>query len=525
MKENGIYRQSKAQIALIEHPRPDNPKRAEDVVNAPLSACLMTGYMAALLEKNDLKTDIIDANLKRLSINDTFEMLMGASYKVIGIRLVYLWEKTEEIFALLERLCNAGITAHISLYGHYSTFAYKSILKRFPFIDSVVVGEPEYTFLELSSRIVGTDGNVELSGIDGLVSRDIPNSLVPRDQISDLDALPFPDRRDMVIANQKGIVTYILASRGCYNNCGFCYLNPFYGDNATWRGRSAKNVFDEIKQLYNDHGCDNFYFADASFFGNAVSGKARARDLANLIIDDGLNISIGLESRANDIEKDVISLLIKAGLRNLFLGVESGDQTTLDGFKKKTTVEINKNAISIVRDCGIEPNVGFIMFGKDTEINGIRKNFTFLKEMGLMKDPYTTAHLLCHKQSIFLGTPDYSGDNGHFKPCDPDGYEKQFDYTDKRMSSLVDITSSLCNNVFSIVANYSRSEGMYSEDCFCKDTDMHENSFLSVLNTTIINMFDQTLLSFEKGALNMNKQAIVDLKKEHTAKLKELAVC
>ena len=467
LKGNSIYKQRKGQIVLLEHPRPHNSERAEDVVNAPLSACLMTGYVAALLEENGFGVDIIDANLNGLSIDDTFEMLKGAPYKLIGIRLVYLWEKMEEVFALLEKLRNVGCNAYICLYGHYSTFAYKNILERFSFIDSVVVGEPEYTFLELASSIVGFHGIAKLPTIDGLVNREMQNPLVPRDPISDLDALPFPDRRDIEVSNRKGIVAYILASRGCYNNCGFCYLNPFYGNNSTWRGRSAENVFDEIKQLYDDHGCDNFYFADANFFGQVVSGKTRAKDLANLIIANGLNIRIGLESRANDIEKDLISLLVEAGLKSLFLGIESGDQTTLDGFKKKTTVEINKDAIRIVRGCGVEPNVGFIMFGVDTGISGIRENLRFLKEMELMKDPYTTAHLLCHKQSIFQGTPDYNKDNGSDKYCGPDGYEKRFDYMDKRMSLLVDITSSLCNNVFSIVANYSNSEGLYGEDYFC----------------------------------------------------------
>ena len=524
-KEIKIYKQGKGQIALLEHPRPCNPARAEDVVNAPLSACLMTGYVAALLEGNGFGVDVIDANLNGLSIDDTFEMLNGIPYRLFGIRLVYLWEKTEEVFCLLKRLRGAGFKAHICVYGHYSTFAYKNILERFSFVDSVVVGEPEYTFLDLASCIVGSDGIAELSAIDGLVIKEVPNLLVPRDVIADLDALPFPDRRDMAVSSMKGIVGYVLASRGCYNNCGFCYLNPFYGDNTTWRGRSAENVFDEIKQLYYEYGCDNFYFADANFFGHVVSGKARAKDLAHLIIDEGLNIRIGLESRANDIEKDLVSLLVEAGLKNVFLGIESGDQATLDGFKKKTTVEVNKDAIRIVRECGIEPNVGFIMFGKDTGISGIRGNFNFLKEMELMKDPYTTAHLLCHKQSIFQGTPDYNKDSDKDKHCGHDGYEKRFDYMDNRMSLLVDITSSLCSNVFLIVADHRNGEGIHKGDSFCCNSDIQENSFLTTLNTTIIKMFDQTLLSIEEGTVDMDKQAVMNLKKEHARKLRKFDVC
>ena len=326
----GTNRSKNAQIALLEHPRPENPKRAEDVVNSPLSACLMTGYIASVLESNGINIEVIDANTSGLSIKDTIERLKDRSFLLIGIRFVYLWEETEDIFDLVRQLRNAGIRSHINLYGHYPTFTYKNIFKRFPFIDSITIGEPEYTFLELSKRIIKIEKNakmkIDISSIDGLACRNMPNEPAQGKLIENLDLLPFPDRRNMGVDRKKGITTYILGSRGCYNNCGFCYLNSFYGNGSNWRGRSAENIFKEIKQLYDQNGCTNFYFADANFFGQGRAGQARAKDLANLIIREGLQINFGLECRANDIDFNTISLLVQAGLKNLFVGIESGDQ-------------------------------------------------------------------------------------------------------------------------------------------------------------------------------------------------------
>ncbi|MGR3317029.1 MAG: B12-binding domain-containing radical SAM protein [Candidatus Anammoxibacter sp.] len=502
-----------AQIALLEHPRPENLQRTEDVVNSPLSACLMTGYIASVLESNGINVEVVDANTSGLSIKDTIEKLTGSSFLLIGIRLVYLWEETDEIFDLVKQLRNAGIRSHINLYGHYPTFTYKNIFKRFPFIDSITIGEPEYTFLELSKRIIGTAKNVgmktDISSIDGLAYRNMLNEPAPGKLIENLDLLPFPDRRNIEDDRSKGITTFILGSRGCYNNCGFCYLNPFYGNGSNWRGRSAENIFKEIKQLYDQNGCTDFYFADANFFEQGRAGQARAKNLANLIIEDGVQINFGLECRANDIDVNTISLLVKAGLKNLFMGIESGDQSTLNAYRKKTTVEINKNAIRDVKKCGIVPNVGFIMFGKDIEIKGIRNNFEFLQETGLLTDPYTTAHLFYHKQSLFQGTPDYinatSRNNGSGTFRCTDQYEALFDYSDKRVSAFVEITECFCKTALSIISN--------NED--------HDDSHLFQINELLVEIFDKTLSSIEQDDFDLSVNSIAELKEEHAEMIKE----
>ena len=52
-----------------------------------------------------------------------------------------------------------------------------------------------------------------------------------------------------------------------------------------------------------------------------------------------------------------------------------------------------------------------------------------------------------------------------------------------------------------------------------EDSSAQGNSFLSILNETIINMFEQTLLSLERGTFDVDKQAVMNLKKEHAREL------
>ncbi len=510
-------------MLLLEHPRPYDADKAEYVVNAPLSACLMTGYITSFLESNGVKVDAIDANVSKWTIEQTIDRLENSTYSLICIRLVYLWTKTSEIFEMISQLRKRGICSHINLYGHYSTFAYKKILEQYHFIDSVTVGEPEQTILELSNHLINCkDGSLPID-IAGLMHRGVHGEPVLRELVNDLDSLPFPERRFLKNEIEAGIVTYILGSRGCYNNCGFCYLNPFYGKASSWRGRSAHNVFAEITELYNKYECIEFYFADANFFGQGRYGKERVVKLANLIVESGLQIKFGLECRANDVDEVGIALLVKAGLTNIFIGIESGNQATLNSINKNVSVEVNKKAVKTIKESGIKLNMGFIMFDKNADLNSIRQNFEFLQELGLLTEPYTTAHLLYHKQSMFEGTPDYermvfrTGEaKGDQKFLDSDKYELLYEFNNKQVSAMADITTNYCSKALSIIFSNSVA---YTDVAACENLDSPEDMFLVELNTLIIKFFDQTLSAIEEGIIGTQKADIAEIKRKHIEEL------
>ena len=67
-------------VILLEPPRPQNPDRFEDVVNAPLSACLFTGYIASVLRENKIDVEIINAHLYDWSIEETITYLSRKSF-------------------------------------------------------------------------------------------------------------------------------------------------------------------------------------------------------------------------------------------------------------------------------------------------------------------------------------------------------------------------------------------------------------------------------------------------------------
>jgi len=493
-------------IVLLEHPRPRSPERYESVVNTPLSACLMTGYIASTLMSRHHDVTVVDANLYEWSFDKTVNELSKKSFKLLGVHLVYLWEYTSDIFEALSTLKSNNPDVHINLYGHFPTFAFGDLLTENPFIDSITIGEPEGTFLELADAVLNKKDNSALSTIDGLafnasngktdgtVSKDVIVRNRPRKPDSTLDKLPSPFRNDYKLKKKKGISTYILASRGCYGKCTFCYLDNFYGDESQWRGRTPENIFNEISDIYEKHGERHFYFADANFFGPGRKGKECARELARLIVDNGINIKFGIECRVNDVERTTIDALVRAGLVDVFLGVESGSQRSLTKFRKFTTVEENKSAIYTLRKYGIDPNYGFIMFEPDSTLADVRANFEFLKEMEMLNIPSITAHLLHHKQTIFQGTFDYKIKSNGSRPDSEIMYECDYKFKKKSVEALSDDINTFCLQSLKEIFQNRALKNLDCDSCSYDEDDL----FSRQMNEKLIERFETALSYYEK---------------------------
>ncbi len=485
-------------IILLEHPRHIDPERFEDVVNTPLSSCLMTGYIGSVLKSRNLDVEVVDANLYGWSFYKTVQELKKKEIKLLGIHLVYLWEDTEDVFEVIKELRRNGLNAHINLYGHFPTFAFEEILSNYSFVDSITLGEPEYTFLELAEAVINKKDSSALFSINGLAFNSLSGKTgviknKPRAPISNIDKLPFPYRHCFEIFKGRGIATYVLASRGCYGKCTFCYLNQFYAEESLWRGRSPENVVDEICHIYREYGERYFYFADANFFGPGRKGKERVDKLARMIMDQDMKINFGIECRVNDVEDESINMLVKAGLREVFLGVESGSQNSLDRFRKNTTVEQNKKAINILRRYNIEPNYGFIIFDPDSTLEEVRENFEFLREMKMFRSPGITAHLMHHRQTIFKGTPDYEKRKDVVESICRFNYEYKYNFKDERVEALAQEVKLFCSKVLKELSR-NRDLKKESDSCFYDEDD----SFSKKLNENLIEHFEKTLSTLEE---------------------------
>ncbi|MCP4715012.1 MAG: radical SAM protein, partial [Deltaproteobacteria bacterium] len=373
-------------VVLFEHPRSKSQEHFNDVANAPLSACLTTGYVAAALDGDGIQVEIYDAYLAGHSFSAAGQRIAGSGCDVLGVHAVYFWEQTDRLFELLAAVKAADADVFIVLYGIFPSSFSRQILAAYTCIDAVIIGEPEQVFVELVNQLQKNAGTVAGS-ISGLVYRQAGRTLAgpPRPLIDPLDRLAFPVRSTLSL-NAVGVS--VLGSRGCTGRCSFCCVNSFYGREAAWRGRSPANIVAEVTQVLSLVQERYVYFLDADFFGPAKSVHTRVRHLCDLLGD--LKLSFGLECRSTDISEKVVQPLAAAGLKHVFLGIESASKAALKRMRKAAGPDRSAVAVELLRSYGIEPNVGFIMFGPDTSLDDVRINFDFLKMCGLLERLHTS---------------------------------------------------------------------------------------------------------------------------------------
>jgi len=435
-------------------------ERCDDVVNTPLASCLLAGYGAAALQRAGFDTELVEGA----------EPPAPADGTVLFLHLVYQWEYTASLLNRLQGLKEEGRIHALFVFGFYPSAFHDRLLEEFPFLDGVVVGDPEPTLVRLAERLTGKEA---WRATRGVAFRQTGRTcLVPRPEEPDLDRFAFPLRSGLA----RG-TAYILGSRGCYGQCRFCTIHFLSHGKARWRGRSPDNIVEEMVEVREALEASYFYFADPNFCGPGKRGRERAAALARGIRRRLPGITFGMECRADNVEASLFAELKDAGLADVFLGVESFSQPMLDRFRKGLTVEQNVRAVQVLQDLGINLSLGFIMFEKETALGDVRANFDTLCRLDLLTHPSTTAHLLSHRVFLLRGTA--------FSPrvCATE-YDAPYSFHDQDVQTFYDRIYPRCREIM------RKMDGRDFED--------PDDSRYAGKNLELIGFFEATLARLER---------------------------
>jgi anaerobic magnesium-protoporphyrin IX monomethyl ester cyclase len=229
--------------------------------------------------------------------------------------------------------------------------------------DVVVRGEGEVTFCELIDHFSG-DGK-SLNEIDGISYRDGNGEIRhmnKRSLIKDLDDIPMPawdcvhdfDAYPGMHFRKASPQSYILCSRGCPFDCNFC-SNPVWKDNRPWiRLRSPEKIAQEVQWLYK-LGIREIYLGADELNVKVDWAEEICDRIAALGHKDDLYFHI--DARADNLTPRLASKMANINVWLAHLGIESGNQRTLDGIGKKVTLE------EIIEACRMFQSVGIKVFG------------------------------------------------------------------------------------------------------------------------------------------------------------------
>jgi radical SAM superfamily enzyme YgiQ (UPF0313 family) len=238
--------------------------------------------------------------------------------------------------------------------GHHPTLSPSEFDE--PYVDVIVQGEGEMTFLEIVSRweTQRAAGDRTFAGVRGTRYLDASGQRrvnAKREQTANLDSLPLPDRS--LVAKYRGRYFFtgirpmasIYTSRGCSFDCNFCAIWEFYERRT--RFLSAKRIVDQME------ACDEpFIFV---LDDNFLTSPKRARELCDEIERRGVRkfwLTQGRTDFAAD-HPELIARLARCGLVMVLSGFESNDDDNLAALRKRSSWEKNQRANQIMRDCGI----------------------------------------------------------------------------------------------------------------------------------------------------------------------------
>lgn len=177
-------------------------------------------YIAALLLQKGYDAEIVNLYRGGRDPQTIRETVARKNPDIVGISIFNAnrWGGVE--IARIVKEVNPE--AKVVFGGVGATFLWEHLLRNFPQIDYVVLGEGEYSFLQLVGMFEkGAPGDPP--AIKGIAFRNGSKIVrtAPADPIDDLDKLPNPAR----YFNYK----HLSLTRGCPGNCTYCGSPRFWG--------------------------------------------------------------------------------------------------------------------------------------------------------------------------------------------------------------------------------------------------------------------------------------------------------
>lgn len=330
------------------------------------------GYVAAVLNQAGYEVKIIDLNVEKIN----YRTYAYQRYDLVGISV----DTTRYPVSLNIAQAAQEKGVKVVMGGPHVTFFDEETLAS-GLVDYVVRGEGEYIMLELVRHLNNGKSPEEIKGITYRAgNQTIRNPAAPL--VQDLDGIPFPARELLPLDRYTNTLygrysSSMITSRGCPFNCDFCSCSAFSG--TKWRTRSLQNILKEIDLLYSKYGYRAISFLDDNF----TLSPGRVMELCETMIKKSWDIFWYAFSRVDTIVKNenMIQLMKKAGLSQVFVGFESGSQEVLDKIGKKVTVEKAYKAMEILKRHGVRVWGSFIIGALNETKQMIQETIKFAKRL------------------------------------------------------------------------------------------------------------------------------------------------
>ena len=318
------------------------------------------GYISAYVKSRGFEVIFFDPNVQEITPEDIAKQALKKNPILIGISFMTpQFIIVSQMCTVLKKLCP---NIPIALGGAHPSVMPKQTLEEIPEADFIVIMEGEETTLELLEALKAGKDYKRIKGI-AFRENNIVFETEPRKPIENLNSLPFPNRAliDQSLYRAQSFLSYsskaaaIHTSRGCPGRCTFCCSG--HRLRVRVRERSIENVTKEIDELINNYGIDYLLIKDDTF----TLRRGRVQEFCEVIGNRYPKLKWHCMGRINTVDYDLLSKMKKAGLHDIFFGIESGNEEILRKAKKDISINRVREVVKACADLGIRTYGAFIL--------------------------------------------------------------------------------------------------------------------------------------------------------------------
>lgn len=337
-------------------------------------------YATSLLKSKNKEAQLIDAIAEGVDEYSVIKRILSYNPKLIVVETST--PSFQDDIKIMQNIHNNLPNCQIVLCGSHAGIFPEQILKGYNFIDYILLGEYEYTLLDLVNAL---ENNLALASVSGLAYRNDTKTEVNNHNttVDNLDSLPWPERETLPMYNYNDSFcnlpqpnVQILTSRGCTFQCIFCLWPQTTYREHRYRKRDLVDVVDEMEYLIKEFNFKAVYFDDDVFNidRNHVFG------ICEEIRKRKIKIPWAAMARVDLMDEELLESLAESGLYAVKYGIESADQGILNFCKKNMNLDKARPIIKLTRELGIKVHLTFCLGLPGETHQTIKKTIDFIQD-------------------------------------------------------------------------------------------------------------------------------------------------
>ncbi len=325
-------------------------------------------HLKAFLRSKGIECDILDMNIL---FHNLFEDKIKKQWLIscnTGLEKnmfsIVKERQTKKLNGIIDEILEYD-AAGFSCFKSNTRFSLElaKILKSSKRSMKIIMGGPEITrqFLKKDGDFIGKNreyfdfavaGEGELPVLNYLTEKYESQKTAAFVEMGDLDDVPFPGYDTTLYPSEKSVP--LLFSRGCVRKCLFCSERLLY---KKFRVRTAHKVIEEIR-YHLSKNIRYFVFHDSMINGDLK----KLRELCDGIIENFGSVSWEAQfCIRDDIPENLLRKMKKSGCYNLFVGLESGCNSTLRKMNKGFSTEHALSLFGKLKNAGLNYGISIIV--------------------------------------------------------------------------------------------------------------------------------------------------------------------